>query len=51
MILAVVHTQFAEFSVVDTDALFGAGQKILLDLKGLLDRKVYEDAGYFYWRL
>ena len=51
VILAVAHAQFAGFSVADTDALFGAGQKILLDIKGLLDRKVYEDAGYLYWRL
>jgi UDP-N-acetyl-D-galactosamine dehydrogenase len=34
------------------DAMFRAGQpKVLLDLKGLLDRKAYEAAGYNYWRL
>ena len=51
VILAVAHAQFAGFSVAATDALFGNGQKILLDIKGLLDRKAYEDAGYLYWRL
>ena len=25
--------------------------KVLADLKGILDRKAYEDAGYLYWRL
>ena len=51
VILAVAHTQFAGFSMTDTDAFFGSGQKILLDLKGLLNRKAYEEAGYLYWRL
>ena len=27
------------------------GKKVLLDLKGLLNRKEYEAAGYSYWRL
>jgi UDP-N-acetyl-D-galactosamine dehydrogenase len=25
--------------------------KVLLDIKGILDRKEYEIAGYRYWRL
>lgn len=51
VILAVPHTQFSAFTVADMDAFFGAGHKVLLDLKGLLDRKEYEAAGYTYWRL
>ncbi len=51
VILAVAHTQFASLSIADTDAFFGAGQKVLLDIKGLLDRRAYEAAGYLYWRL
>ena len=27
------------------------GKKVLLDIKGLLDRNEYEKAGYDYWRL
>ena len=27
------------------------GKKVLLDLKGLLNRNEYEQAGYSYWRL
>jgi len=50
VILAVAHTQFASLSIADTDAFFGTGQKILLDIKGLLDRSAYEAAGYLYWR-
>jgi UDP-N-acetyl-D-galactosamine dehydrogenase len=31
-------------------ALFGDGKKVLLDIKGLLDRAKFEKAGYLYWR-
>ena len=51
VILAVAHEEFADFAKADMDALFGEGQKVLLDIKGLLDRKAYEEAGYSYWRL
>lgn len=51
VILAVAHTAFAKYTTDDIAALFGEGKKVLLDIKGLLDRKTYEDAGYIYWRL
>jgi len=51
VILAVAHTQFASLTLSDTDAFYGAGQKLLLDIKGLLSREKYENAGYLYWRL
>lgn len=51
VILAVAHTQFKGLSMIDMNKFFGNGQKVLLDLKGLLDRKDYENAGYSYWRL
>lgn len=51
VVLAVAHEQFKELSMADIDAFFGEGKKVLLDIKGLLDRKEYEDAGYSYWRL
>jgi len=51
VVLAVAHDEFAHLSVADTDKLFGEGKKVLLDIKGLLDRKTYENAGYLYWRL
>ena len=50
VILAVAHTQFASLAMAEVDALFGEGQKVLLDIKGLLDRNAYEQAGYLYWR-
>lgn len=51
VVLAVAHAQFKELTMDDMDKFYGIGQKVLLDLKGLLDRKGYESAGYSYWRL
>lgn len=51
VVLAVAHDAFSHFTMTDVDAFFGEGQKVLLDIKGLLDRKEYENAGYLYWRL
>ena len=51
VILAVAHTEFSAFTMEQMDKFFGEGKKVLLDLKGLLNRKEYEAAGYSYWRL
>lgn len=51
VILAVAHKEFESFQMNDIDRLFGAGKKVLLDIKGVLDRDSYENAGYSYWRL
>jgi len=51
VILAVAHTQFAAFTPETLAALFGPGPRVLLDIKGLLDRTQCEAAGYRYWRL
>ncbi len=51
VVLAVAHDEFSRFTMADIDKLFGNGQKVLLDLKGLLNRLEYEKAGYNYWRL
>ncbi len=51
VILAVAHEEFSSLSMERIGGLFGTGEKVLLDIKGLLDRKAYEDAGYRYWRL
>ena len=51
VVLAVAHTQFSSFTMDDMDKFFGDGKKVLLDIKGLLNRKEYENAGYSYWRL
>ena len=51
VVLAVGHTEFSNISRSQFDSFYGKGNKILLDLKGLLNRKDYEKAGYSYWRL
>ena len=52
VILAVAHEQFKTLSMETIGALYAKNApKVLLDLKGLLDRKAYEQAGYAYWRL
>ena len=51
VVLAVAHDCFKELSMDDIDNLYGEGKKIMIDIKGLLDRKAYEAAGYVYWRL
>lgn len=54
VILAVAHTQFADLTMEQVASMFKAqenNKKVLADIKGLLDRRAYEDAGYSYWRL
>lgn len=51
VILAVSHECFSKFTMDEVDGFFSGGTKVLLDIKGLLNRKEYEDAGYCYWRL
>jgi len=51
VILAVAHKEFCTFTKGDVDSFFGEGTRVLLDIKGLLNRKEYESSGYLYWRL
>ncbi len=51
VVLAVAHTEFKSFTKEKINKFFGYGRRVLLDLKGLFDRKEYENAGYIYWRL
>lgn len=51
VILAVAHDEFSQLTMIELDKLYGNGQKVLLDIKGMLNRQEYEAAGYSYWRL
>ena len=54
IVVAVGHDQFLKFTQEDFNKMFKEGtneSKVLLDIKGILDRKEYEVAGYKYWRL
>lgn len=50
VILAVAHDAFKGFTP-ENMASFFRGDKVLLDVKGLLDKNAFEAAGYRYWRL
>lgn len=51
VVLAVAHNEFKSLSMSDINYYYSEGKKILFDIKGLLNRKEYEMAGYSYWRL
>ena len=52
VILAVAHEEYRNLEQKDLDRLYRSGiKKVLIDVKSVLNRKEYEDAGYVYWRL
>lgn len=51
IVLAVAHEQLRNMQMKEIDRMYGPGEKVLLDVKGLFDREEYERAGYHYWRL
>lgn len=54
VILAVAHNAFKNFRMADLVKFYKdepERQRVLLDIKGLLNRGEYENAGYQYWRL
>jgi len=54
VVIAVGHNQFLKLKQSDFSRMFKKSEyskKVLLDIKGILDRKKFESAGYRYWRL
>lgn len=51
VVLAVAHDVFKEMEATKISSFFNVGKKVLVDIKGILNRKEYENAGYNYWRL
>lgn len=54
VVISVGHEEFFKLEQEDLNKLFKNGSnenKVLLDIKGILAREVYEGAGYQYWRL
>lgn len=54
VVLAVAHDEFSGLSMDTLNGFFRDvpnEYRVLIDVKGLLDRKEYEAAGYRYWRL
>lgn len=54
VIIAVSHNELLRLKKQDLDKLYKDApnqNKVLLDIKGILDKKEYEQSGYRYWRL
>lgn len=52
IILAVAHNEYRTIAMKQLDAMYATNaQKVLVDVKGILNKNEYEDAGYLYWRL
>ncbi len=53
VIIAVAHSQFLELSKEKIAGFFHEDheQKVLMDLKGLFDKRDYSDGEFLYWRL
>lgn len=54
LVLAVAHDIFKQLSWEDIDNLYGdyeSHEKILIDVKSILDKKEIEEKRYSYWRL
>ena len=54
VVLAVAHDEFKEMSLEDLDAVFGKfpnDEKVIIDVKSLLDKLEVEKLGYRYWRV
>lgn len=52
VIIAVAHREFLKLSREEISGFFQAGhtEKVLMDIKGLLDKDMYRE-GFLYWRL
>ena len=51
VIVSVAHEAFRSFTPERIDGFFGAGKNVLIDVKGLYDRRAFVSRGYLYWRL
>lgn len=53
LVIAVAHEEFSHLDRKTVDGFFRAGnqKKVLVDIKGILNRKEYLTEDYIYWRL
>lgn len=51
VILAVAHDAFKALVPADLNKFFAPGKNVLLDIKGIFDRRDFEEPEYLYWRL
>lgn len=54
LVFAVAHQEFARLSYEEIDSMFDSNMdtpKIIIDVKGILDKKSFEAGNYSYWNL
>lgn len=54
VVFAVAHNEFKDMSMEDLDSLFvpcSNSEKVIIDVKSILDKKQILEKGYSYWRL
>lgn len=51
LIIAVAHEAFGSLAIEDYNRMYNSHEKVIIDVKSILDRKAYEEAGYHYWSL
>ena len=50
IVIAVAHNSFNSLDTDSLRAMYGPGQPVLLDIKGMFDKSALEQAGFVYWR-
>ena len=52
VILAVAHEEFKSMTADEIKSIYRVNENhVLVDIKGILDKKAMEEAGFIYWRL
>ncbi len=54
VVIAVAHQEYKALTTDQIERMFGAypdGERILVDVRGILDKQAFEANGYCYWRL
>ncbi|EJO22458.1 nucleotide sugar dehydrogenase [Selenomonas sp. FOBRC6] len=52
VIITVAHDCLKDLSMKDIASLYAPGKtKVMIDVKGILEKNEYQNAGYLYWRL
>ena len=51
IIIAVAHKEYFSLLKEEIDKHYAPGRKVLIDIKGLLNKEEYSGYEYYYWRL
>ncbi len=51
IVLAVAHDQYKSIFAKNIERFFGLGKRVVIDVKGILDKEELIEKGFLYWRL